>query len=186
MAAQRRYHGAATLAERGRAADGSRAVPAIPANRSGHGDARLPKSPAADWQYQLRLVLSREAAEAVRSERDAPALCDLNRVLLRHDARLQCQFDAFVAYCREAERHGTESYPLYDWTRATIENPAKRKRYLSSFAVHVGGQEIYARERADAIEAGLRPLVGAGAVESLTKHDTNPANNPQPPRKYRR
>jgi hypothetical protein len=28
-------------------------------------------------------------------------------------------------------------------------------------------------------------LVGAGLVTRLAKHDTNPANNPQPPKRYR-
>ena len=38
---------------------------------------------------------------------------------------------------------------------------------------------------ADALEAELAPLVGGPAVTALAKHDTNPANNPQPPKRYR-
>ena len=29
------------------------------------------------------------------------------------------------------------------------------------------------------------PLVGGGVVDRLHKYDTNPANNPQPPARYR-
>ena len=49
----------------------------------------------------------------------------------------------------------------------------------------MGGAEVYARESADALEAALTPLVGAGVVKRLAKHDTDPANNPQTPAKYR-
>jgi hypothetical protein len=31
----------------------------------------------------------------------------------------------------------------------------------------------------------LAPLVGGTLITRLSKHDTNPANNPQPPAKYR-
>ena len=41
------------------------------------------------------------------------------------------------------------------------------------------------REKADPLEADLKPFDGGEIVTKLTKHDTNPANNPQPPKKYR-
>ena len=34
-------------------------------------------------------------------------------------------------------------------------------------------------------DAAATPLVGAGVVTRLAKHDTNPANSPQMPEKYR-
>ena len=49
----------------------------------------------------------------------------------------------------------------------------------------MGSAEVYAQDAADALEAALRPLVGVGVVTRLAKHDTNPANNPQMPEKYR-
>ena len=67
-----------------------------------------------------------------------------------------------------------------------IADPARKAKYIKSFAIHVGGAEVYARERADALEAALTPLVGAGVVMRLARHDTDPANNPQMPEKYRR
>ena len=138
------------------------------------------------WQYQIRIMLEGDSAEAVRSGVSSTSLAVLLDVLRRHDAELHCQLDAFVGYCAEAERHGIEHYPLYAWTRATIEQPAKRARYRRSFAVHVAGNEIYRKDLAMPLERELRPLVETGVVESLVVHDTNPVNNPQPPRKFRR
>ena len=56
---------------------------------------------------------------------------------------------------------------------------------MKSFSIHVGGAEVYARDEAAALETALTPLVGAGAVTRLARHDTDPANSPQMPEKYR-
>ena len=140
---------------------------------------------AEKWQYQIRLELADTSAEVGRRESADPALEPLSRVLRAHGATLHCQFDAFAAYVAEAERMGIEKFPLYAWTRATIENPAKEAKYVKSFALHIEGEAVYAREKADALEAELRPLVGGSVVAAMSKHDTNPANNPQPPKRYR-
>ena len=147
----------------------------------------LPTPRAADgeWQYQLRVDLADDAAAAARAGADHPGLGVLRQVLAAHDARLVCQYDAFAGYCAEAEARGVEHYPLYAWTKAVIDDPAKKAKYLKSFSIHVGGAEVYARESADALEAALTPLVGAGVVKRLAKHDTDPANNPQMPEEYR-
>ena len=138
-----------------------------------------------EWQYQLRVDLAEDAAAAARAGADHPGLGALRQVLAAHDARLVCQYDAFAGYCAEAEARGVEHYPLYAWTKAAIDDPAKKAKYLKSFSIHVGGAEVYARESADALEAALTPLVGAGVVKRLAKHDTDPANNPQMPEEYR-
>ncbi len=79
-----------------------------------------------------------------------------------------------------------DNYPLYQWTKDTIEQPAKRQKYQKSFTLYVDGAEVYSRERADALEADLRPLVGGPLITRLAKHDTNPATNPQMPARYRK
>ena len=147
----------------------------------------LPTPRAADgeWQYQLRVDLADDAAAAAQAGADHPGLRSLRRILAAHDAELICQYDAFAGYCAEAEARGVEHYPLYAWTKAVIDDPAKKAKYLKSFSIHVGGAEVYARESADALEAALAPLVGAGVVTRLAKHDTDPANNPQTPEEYR-
>ena len=137
------------------------------------------------WQYQLRINLSDELAAVARRDPADPAIGPLAAVLSRHKAALKCQFDAFADYVAEAERNGTENYPLHAWTKATIEDPAKKAKYLKSFTLYVGGREVYDKAPAEALEADLQPLLDSGLLERLAKHDTNPANNPQMPAKYR-
>ena len=137
------------------------------------------------WQYQVRIDLADEPAVVARRDPADPALAPLPEILARHHATMKSQFDAFAGYVAEAERHGIEGYPLYKWTKATIENPAKKAKYEKSFTLYVDGEEVYAKAKADALEADLEPLVGRGLVTRLAKHDTDPANNPQPPARYR-
>lgn len=137
------------------------------------------------WEYQVRLRLDGAHAETVRKEPDADALAELRTILAAHNAKLKCQYDAFAGYVAEAEARGVEHFPLYAWTKATIENPAKKDKYLKAFTCYVNGDEVYAKDKADALEVALKPLVGGGIVTALSKHDTNPANNPQPPERYR-
>jgi hypothetical protein len=134
------------------------------------------------WQYQLRIDVAEEHAENLRSRPDGdPALAPLMAILRRHNAKATCQYDAFAGYCAEAEREGIADDPLYDWTKATIEDPVKKAKYLKSFTLYVDGDQVYPKDRAEALEAELRRLVGAGVILKLHKYDTNPANNPQPP-----
>ena len=138
-----------------------------------------------EWQYQVRIDLDEKAAAIARRDPSDPALAPLAKLFARHNAVLKSQYDAFAGYVAEAERHGVEKYPLYKWTKATIENPAKKEKYQKSFTLYVDGDEVYAKDKADALEADLQPLVGGGLVTRLAKHDTNPANNPQPPARNR-
>ncbi|HEY2211880.1 MAG TPA: hypothetical protein VGH62_09735 [Bradyrhizobium sp.] len=133
------------------------------------------------WRYQIRIYLSDEAAELARRDPDNPALNSVTEVLAKHHATMKCQFDAFADYVAEAERQGTDGYPLYAWTKATIEDPVKRAKHIKSFALYVKGDEVYAKDIADALEADLTPLAGGALIGRMSKHDTNPANNPQPP-----
>jgi hypothetical protein len=132
-------------------------------------------------QYQLRLTVSPELADALRADPSYTAHPALRDVLHTHHATLKCQFDAFVDYVDEAERLGTENYPLYQWTRDTLENPEKKAKYLQSFTIYVNGDEVYGKEIADALETQLMKLLDANGISRVSRFDTNPANNPQPP-----
>ena len=138
------------------------------------------------WQYQLRLNLADELAEVARRDPGGPALGPLSGVLEKHNATMKCQFDAFAGYVAEAEANGIEGYPLYEWTKATIEDPVKKTKYSKSFTLYVKDREVYSKEEADALEADLQPLVDGESITRLTRHDTNPANNPQPPERFRK
>ena len=137
------------------------------------------------WNHQIRLRIEDEFAATARRAPSSPILAPLPEILARHGAALVCQYDAFARYAAEAERQGTDAFPLYAWTKATIEDPVKKAKHLRSFMLHVAGAEVYPRTIADALEAELRPLVDGPVVAALSRHDTNPANNPQVPKRYR-
>ena len=134
-----------------------------------------------DWDYQIRVNFSDENAAIARKNPADEALSPLGEILARHHAQLTNQFDAFAEYVSAAEERGVEHFPLYKWTKATIEDPEKKAKHLKSFSVHVKGEEVYPKAIADALEADLQPLVERGLIAKLSKHDTNPANNPQAP-----
>ena len=137
-----------------------------------------------EWKFQIRLVL--EFASLARHDPAAPELKHLTEILSDHGGNLRCQYDAFVDYVGEAEKKGFDDFPLYAWTKATIEDPEKQAKHIRSFAVYIDGDEVYPRNKATALETSLLPLVGGPIVSALSKHDTNPANNPQPPKELRR
>ncbi|WP_454619455.1 hypothetical protein [Bradyrhizobium cenepequi] len=138
------------------------------------------------WEYQVRIYLGDELAAVARHDPDNPAIKPLGDILAKHHATMKCQFDAFADYVAEAEKRGTEDYPLYAWTKATIEDPEKQAKYVKSFTLYVDGHEVYAKPLADALESDLQPLVDGRLITRLSKHDTNPAHNPQPPAQYRK
>jgi hypothetical protein len=133
------------------------------------------------WQYQVRIYLHDKLAEMARRNPEDPAIAPLAAVLAKHHATMKCQYDAFADYVAEAEKHDPKAYPLYEWTKATIQDPAKKAKYIKSFTIYVDDNEVYEKETADAVEADLRPMVDSGVITRISKHSTNPAENPQPP-----
>lgn len=97
---------------------------------------------------------------------------------------MKSQLDAFEGYLTEAEKEGPEKFPLYSWTKATLEDPGKRRKHATTFALHVSGNEVYSKEEADMLEADLQALVRSGLVVRMSRHDTNPANNLRVPSEY--
>jgi hypothetical protein len=132
------------------------------------------------WQYQIRIRLAPDYAAWARRDPAHEKLAPINALLIRHNALMKCQYDAFADYVAQAERDGIEHYPLYRWTRETIENPAKKAKYLEAFTLYVNGDEVYDKALADALEADLQALA-SDAITDIRKFDTNPAHNPQPP-----
>ena len=127
------------------------------------------------WQYQVRFDLNDAAtAESARRDLGHPLLKPLAEILTNHHAALKCQFDAFAEYAATAEEHGVEDYPLYEWTKAAIENPAKKEKYLKSFTLYVDGREVYAKEIADALAADLLPLAHSGKANDRPASSASP------------
>ena len=135
-------------------------------------------------KYQIRIQIARQFTADARKNASVPALRPLYEILKAHDAQLKCQYDAFAEYCRAIEAEGSDPKPLYKWTKATIENPKKKEKYLRIFTIYVNGQEVYDKKNADELEIQLRALENGGVIEKVSKYDSNPANNPQPPKKF--
>lgn len=169
-------------------AEPARSAPIVPATRpdadrgaaSRLADQRSMKM-SEELRYQIRLNISDDYAELARTDPQNAALAPIAAILAKHHAALSNQFDAFAHYVAEAEKQGVEHFPLYKWTKATIADPVKKAKHVKSFSLYVEGEEVYPKAAADALEADLAPLVGGGLVEKLSKHDTDPAHNPQAP-----
>ena len=80
-----------------------------------------------EWKHQVRIYLEEAQAEAVRREPRDALPQPLAEILARHRATLSNQLQAFEDYVAEAEKVGVESFPLYRWTKVTIEDPEKRE-----------------------------------------------------------
>lgn len=137
------------------------------------------------YQFQIRITVTDDRAAALHTDPMSNAYPPLRNILHAHKAALKCQFDAFADYVKEAETLGTSAYPLYEWTRETIENPEKKAKYLRSFTVYVEGDEVYGGSIADSLEAALSALPVDAGIERVFRYDSNPANNPQPPQANR-
>ena len=138
-----------------------------------------------DWEYQLRISLEKKFAVKFRNSEFDSETNKLLKFLDKYDATFVCQFDAFSGYVIEAEKNGVENYPLYKWTKATIENNEKKEKYLKSFTVYVKDSQIYSKGLADKIESELISIKKENKyITSISKFDTNPKNNPQIPKQY--
>jgi hypothetical protein len=117
-------------------------------------------------EYQIRATLTDAAAQAYFDE---SSLSPIHEIALRHRAGIISQYDAFLAYCFDAEQQGVELSPLYRRTRAAIADPIKAARYRKVVTFYVDGQRLYPRAVADALEAELSPLIGGGLIERIDK-----------------
>ena len=101
-----------------------------------------------------------------------------------HNASLICQFDAFVNFVKECENKDNTDNPLYRWTKETIEDEIKKTKYKNIYSIIVNNQQVYKEEIADSIKQKIE-RGNLSTVISIDKFDTQPKNNPQPPKKFR-
>ena len=76
-----------------------------------------------------------------------------------------------------------EDTVLYKWTKDTIENKDKKIKYMKSFTIYVKSEQLYKKDVANRIEKKLLNL-NCECILKVNKYDSNPKNNPQPPKKY--
>lgn len=136
------------------------------------------------WEWQVRVNLGDAFAQVARTNMADLSLKPLADVLNTHNAIIKHHFDAFAEYCAQVEATGVDPQGIYQWTKDTLANPAKQMAYATRFTIYAdgGNAETYDKATADAIEADLQSLIGTGIVTRVNKFDTNPANNPQPPK----
>ena len=108
---------------------------------------------------------------------------NLTSLLVIHNASLICQYDAFVNFVKECESKYDIDNPLYRWTKETIEDEIKITKYKNIYSVVVDKQQVYNEEIADSIKQKIDKK-NLKTVISLDKFDTQPKNNPQPPKRF--
>ena len=135
-----------------------------------------------DWLYQVRIRVSESLSESLRSGKHSGLAGKLDEISSRHGMSLVCTYDAFKGYCDEAEENGVEEYALYEWTKSTIENSEKKAKHLKSFAFYRGFEQIYEKELALSLEESLQKVGMSEDLLEIKVIDSNPANNPQPPK----
>ncbi len=133
--------------------------------------------------YQVRLDVTEDIAQEVRNKNYYKLNEYIDAILLKVDAELICQFDAFNNFVIECEKDNNTNNALYKWTKATIENNVKKKKYLKSFTVYVNGAQLYEKKTADYLESEIRKL-NEKKILRINKYNSDPKNNPQPPKKY--
>ena len=136
-----------------------------------------------DWLYQIRIKVSDKLSEDLRGMHELELSQAINRIAYENGSRVVCTFDAFAEYCEEAEKNGIEHYELYHWTKSTIENPEKKSKHLKSFAFYEGDNQVYNKELAVSIQQSLKRLDSGNDILEINLIDSNPANNPQPPKR---
>ena len=133
--------------------------------------------------YQVRLDVTEDIAQEVRNKNYYKLNEYIDAILLKVDAELICQFDAFNNFVIECEKENNTNNALYKWTKDTIENSLKKKKYLKSFTVYVNGAQLYEKKIADYLESEIKKL-NEKKILKINKYNSDPKNNPQPPKKY--
>ena len=137
-----------------------------------------------DWLYQVRVYFSLNFVNLYNSNKSSDLKTKLLQILQKNDADLLSQYDGFMGYVLEAEKNGIDNYPLYQWTKDSLEKSGKTEKYRTSYTIYVNNEEVYSKEEADNLEKDLKLIIDKVSILRISKHDTNPAKNPQPPSKY--
>tara|TARA_B110000116_G_C16499308_1_gene430527 strand:- start:186 stop:614 length:429 start_codon:yes stop_codon:yes gene_type:complete len=136
------------------------------------------------WLYQIRVYFSSSFVDLYNSNKNSDLKIKLLNILQTNNVELLSQYDGFMGYVLEAEKNGTDNYPLYQWTKDCLGNSNKTEKYRTSYTAYIDNEEVYSKEKADNLEKSLKLIIDEISLLRISKHDTNPDNNPQPPSKY--
>ena len=73
-----------------------------------------------EWLYQVRIKLSQDLADDLRSESNLDISKKINNIARKHQTRPVCTLDGFLDYVKEAEKNDIKDYPLYHWTKSVV------------------------------------------------------------------
>ena len=136
-----------------------------------------------EWLYQVRITLNQSFADDLRSGRNLDLSKEIYKIAKNHKTRPVCTLDGFLDYVKEAEKNDIEEYPLYHWTKSVVDDPQKKIKHSKSFAFYFGDEQIYEKQRAQSLYNDLLELNDENKIEEIKIIDSNPRNNPQPPKK---
>jgi len=136
-----------------------------------------------EWLYQVRIRLNQSFADDLRSDSNLDLSKEINKIARNHRTRPVCTLDGFLDYVKEAEKNDIEEYPLYHWTKSVVDDPQKKIKHSKSFAFYFGDEQIYEKQRAQSLYNDLLELNDENKIEEIKIIDSNPRNNPQPPKK---
>merc|ERR1711991_532132 len=128
------------------------------------------------------LQLVNPKADDLRSESNLDISKKINKIARKHQTRPVCTLDGFLDYLKEAEKNDVRDYPLYDWTKSVVQDPDKQIKHSKSFAFYFGDEQIYEKERAVSLYNDLVEFNDENKIEEIKIIDSNPRNNPQPPK----
>lgn len=133
--------------------------------------------------YQVRIKLPQDLADDLRSDSNLDISRKINVIARKHQTRPVCTLDGFLDYVKEAEQNDIEEYPLYHWTKSVVDDPQKKIKHSKSFAFYFGDEQIYEKQRAQSLYNDLLELNDENKIEEVKIIDSDPRNNPQPPKK---
>ena len=135
------------------------------------------------WLYQVRIKLPQNFANDLRNDSNLNLSKEINKIAKKHKTSPVCTLDGFLDYVKEAQKNGIEEYPLYHWTKSVVEDPKKKIKHSKSFAFYYGDEQIYEKQRAESLYNDLLEFNNENKIEEIKIIDSNPRNNPQPPKK---
>ena len=135
-----------------------------------------------EWLYQVRIKLPQNFADDLRNDGNLNLSKEINKIARKHKTRPVCTLDGFLDYVKEAQKNGIEEYPLYHWTKSVVEDPKKKIKHSKSFAFYYGDEQIYEKRLAESLYNDLLEFNNENKIEEIKIIDSNPRNNPQPPK----
>ena len=135
-----------------------------------------------EWLYQVRIKLPQDLADDLRNYSKLDISKKINKIARKYQTRPVCTLDGFLDYVKEAEKNDIKDYPLYHWTKSVVQDPDKQIKHSKSFAFYFGDEQIYEKELAVSLYKDLVEFNDDNKIEEIKVIDSNPENNPQPPR----